>query len=180
MVRFMSVAVPSSSSSPPLFVAEFPEVVQSVSVDCPGYSHRHHRRRCQAVIERPGDRRGDTRVDLKRRLELPPLSVKPAAGPMIVTVPFVSLSSSWLPARVISRAAERGRVESDRARLRPALARLTASRRLGPLEPVLSFMDSPRARARIESWNTPMSGGNRAARRAGLRRSALSFLESRR
>ena len=35
------------------------------------------------------------------RLALPPLTVTPAAGPVIVVGPVVSLSSSWLPVRVI-------------------------------------------------------------------------------
>ncbi len=35
------------------------------------------------------------------RLALLPLIVTPAAGPVIVSVPVVSLSSSWVPARVI-------------------------------------------------------------------------------
>ena len=35
------------------------------------------------------------------RLSPPPLTVTPAAGPVIVCVPLVSLSSSWPPVRVI-------------------------------------------------------------------------------
>ena len=35
------------------------------------------------------------------RLSPPPLTVTPAAGPVIVWVPVVLLSSSWLPPRVI-------------------------------------------------------------------------------
>ena len=35
------------------------------------------------------------------RLALLPLTVTPAAGPVIVSVPVVSLSSSWVPFRVI-------------------------------------------------------------------------------
>jgi hypothetical protein len=35
------------------------------------------------------------------RLSPPPLTVTPAAGPVIVAVPTVSLNSSWVPARVI-------------------------------------------------------------------------------
>ena len=35
------------------------------------------------------------------RLSPPPLTVTPAAGPVIVCVPVVSLSSSWVPLRVI-------------------------------------------------------------------------------
>ena len=35
------------------------------------------------------------------RLAPPPLTVTPAAGPVIVCVPLVSLSMSWVPVRVI-------------------------------------------------------------------------------
>ena len=35
------------------------------------------------------------------RLSPPPLTVTPAFGPVIVSVPLVSLSSSWVPVRVI-------------------------------------------------------------------------------
>ena len=35
------------------------------------------------------------------RLSPPPLTVTPAAGPVIVSVPVVLLSSSWVPVRVI-------------------------------------------------------------------------------
>src|SRR5262249_56183498 len=37
----------------------------------------------------------------KARLSPPPLTVRPAAGPRIVTASLVLLSSSWLPPRVI-------------------------------------------------------------------------------
>ena len=37
----------------------------------------------------------------KTRLAPPPLTVTPAAGPVIVSVPVVLLSSSWVPVRVI-------------------------------------------------------------------------------
>ena len=60
---------------------------------------------------------------------------------MIVTVPFVSLSSSWLPARVIGCALPKtvgSKVIVSASS--STLARLTASRRLSPLEPVLSFV----------------------------------------
>ena len=53
MVQFMSVAVPSSSSPPPLFVAEFPEIVQSVSVRLPWLYTPPSSAALPAVIERP-------------------------------------------------------------------------------------------------------------------------------
>ena len=49
------------------------------------------------------------------RLAPPPLTVTPAAGPVIVSVPVVLLSSSWPPVRVIvCGGGEDGRVEGDR------------------------------------------------------------------
>ncbi len=54
----------------------------------------------------------------KTRLFPPPLMVTPAAGPVIVCVPPVSLSSSWLPESVIVwDVLNTSRIEDDRVRL---------------------------------------------------------------
>ena len=47
----------------------------------------------------PRDRRGDIASTWNTRLCPPPLTVTPAFGPVIVSVPVVSLSSSWVPVR---------------------------------------------------------------------------------
>ena len=59
------------------------------------------------VVDAPGDRQSrDRRRDTARRPGTPgsvppPLTVTPAAGPVIVSVPLVSLSSSWPAVSVI-------------------------------------------------------------------------------
>ena len=60
------------------------------------------------------DRRRDTRVDLEHPARPPPLTVTPAAGPVIVVVPVVLLSSSWPRQGDRLRRVEDGRVEVDR------------------------------------------------------------------
>ena len=56
----------------------------------------------------------------KTRLFPPASMVRPAAGPVIVSSPPVSLSSSWPAVRVIVWCGrEDGRVEGDRLRSRP-------------------------------------------------------------
>ena len=77
-MQLVSVVVPPSLYRPPPFVG-----------------------RLAAGDRQSRDRRGDTRVDLEHPARPPPLTVTPAFGPVIVSVPVVSLSSSWVLVRVI-------------------------------------------------------------------------------
>ena len=124
-VQLVSVVVPPAlSSPPPLPVAELPLMVQSVSVVVPPRSCTSRRRvgggvaadgavgqraSCRVVVQPaavPGGRAARdgqaAEVDAvtplstwNTRLRPPPLTVTPAAGPVIVSVPLVLLSSSW-------------------------------------------------------------------------------------
>ena len=77
-VQLVSVAVPPSLYRPPPLLAVLPPVIVSPEID--------------AVT--PAS-------TWNTRLSPPPLTVTPAFGPVIVSVPVVSLSSSWVPVRVI-------------------------------------------------------------------------------
>ena len=74
MVHFVSMVVPPSVSTPP-----FPA----------------------AGDRQPRDRRGDTAVDPEHRGRPPPLTVTPAFGPVIVSVPVVSSARAGEAVRVI-------------------------------------------------------------------------------
>ena len=77
-VQLVSVSVPSSLSRPPPLPVVLP-----------------------AGDRQSRDRRRDIASTWNTRLSPPPLTVTPAAGPVIVSVPVVLLSSSWPPVRVI-------------------------------------------------------------------------------
>ena len=104
-MQLVSVVVPPSVDRPP------PPLVGGVAADgavgqrgravsCTG------RRRCRSaalppVIVSPEIDAVTPPSTWNTRLGPPPLTVTPAAGPVIVSVPVVSLSSSWVPVRVI-------------------------------------------------------------------------------
>ena len=77
-VQLVSVAVPPSLYRPPPLSPALPPVIVSPEID---------------AVTPPST--------WNTRLSPPPLTVTPAFGPVIVSVPVVSLSSSWPPVRVI-------------------------------------------------------------------------------
>jgi hypothetical protein len=88
---------------PPLPEAELPLMVQSVSVTEPPSLYRPppFSEVEPPVMVRPLKLAVTPASTWNTRLAPPPLTVTPAAGPVIVSVPVVSLSSSWVPFRVI-------------------------------------------------------------------------------
>ncbi len=140
MVQPVRLAAPPITRPPPS-LAELPLMVHSVSVAVPsspqpaavvfrrvaGDGTVGERRRAlviQAAAVEIGRAAGDgqgRRWQPSRRYRPetlgscpPPLTVTPAAGPVIVSVPPVSVSSSWPCASVIVCAARRRSVEGDR------------------------------------------------------------------
>ena len=117
MVQPVSVAVPRLVlNRPPPAAAELPLMVQSVSVIVPSL----YRPPPYPAVEPPEMVR-PLRVAVtplstwNTRNSPPPLTVTPAAGPMIVSVPLVLLSSSWPAVNVIVWAvAKTVGVEGDR------------------------------------------------------------------
>ena len=99
-VQSVSVAVPPlvvQAAAGVAAVAELPLTVQLVSVRLPPSLYRPPP---LPVVAAPGDRqsrdrRGDAPVDLEHPARPAGVTVTPAFGPMIVSVPVVSLSSSW-------------------------------------------------------------------------------------
>src|SRR5262249_12800459 len=100
-VQLVSVAVPLLARPPPLALAELPLMVQLVSVAVPRLYRPPPTNALPPVIVSP-ERDAVTPPSIwNTRLALLPLIVTPAAGPVIVSVPLVLLSSSWVPVRVI-------------------------------------------------------------------------------
>ena len=97
-VQLVSVIVPPASvNRPPPYSAELPLTVQSVSVSVPPSLYRPPPVPAvlPPVIVRPEIDAVTFASTWNTRLSPPPLTVTPAAGPVIVSVPVVSLSSSW-------------------------------------------------------------------------------------
>ena len=88
-----------------LVLAELPLTVQSVSVVVPSLYRPPPYAGTAAGDRQSRDRRRDIRSTWNTRLSPPPLTVTPAAGPVIVSVPVVLLSSSWRAGQVIVWAA---------------------------------------------------------------------------
>ena len=107
-VQLVSVVVPLRLYRPPplllaAVVAELPLTVQSVSVSVPPLLNRPPPLPAVVppVIVIPEIDAVTPPSTRNTRLSLAPPTVTPAAGPVIEVAPLVSVSSSWVPPRVI-------------------------------------------------------------------------------
>ncbi len=100
-VQLMSVTVPALVRPPPLLLAELPLMVQLVSVSVPKSCSPPPLPALPPVIVSPVKAALTPASTWNTRLRPPPLTVTPPAGPVIVSSPLGSLSSSWWPLRVI-------------------------------------------------------------------------------
>ena len=84
-------------------MTELPLMVQSVSVAVPLLYRPPPPLAVPPLIVSPEKDAVTPASTWNTRLSPPPLTVTPAAGPVIVVTPVVSVSSSCVPARVIVR-----------------------------------------------------------------------------